>query len=153
MIKFILKILQSVDAYAHCDIPCGIYDPHNAQVAAHTVLRMTNLIQEAGDDIHKIARLTKVKEEHAELLKREVAIIWADYFKEENYKDLPGLHDIVFKIMKLASKTKQEVNPESANELLENVQKFAEIFWKSKGRETIRIGSGYPTEGEIVTPK
>lgn len=153
MIKFILKILPSVDAYAHCDIPCGIYDPHNAQVAAHTVLRMTNLIQEAGDDIHKISRLTKVKEEHAELLKREVAIIWADYFKEENYKDLPGLHDIVFKVMKLASKTKQEVNPESANELLENVQKFAEIFWKSKGRETIRIDSGYPTEGEIVTPK
>ena len=147
------KFLPTQTAYAHCDIPCGIYDPHNAQMAAHTVIRMTNLIKEAKDDVHKIARLTRVKEEHAELVKHEVRIIWGDYFKEENLKDYPNLHGLVFKIMKLASKAKQEVDLKTANELLSAVQEFAENFWKSKGRQTVRVKSGYPTEGEIVLPK
>ena len=149
----ILNLLPTQIAYAHCDIPCGIYDPHNAQMAAHTVLRMTHFLKEAGNDAHKISRLTKVKEEHAELVKREVAVLWADYFKEEHLKDYPNLHDLVFKILKLASKAKQEVNIENANELISKVQEFAEIFWKSKGRETTRVKSGYPTEGELVLPK
>lgn len=153
MIKFIFRILPSSIAYAHCDIPCGIYDPHNAQMASHTIIRMTNLLQEAGSDTHKVTRLTRVKEDHAELLKREIAVIWGDYFKEENLKDFPDLHKLVFSIMKLASKAKQEINIENANELLAKVQEFAEIFWKSKGRETVRVKSGYPTEGEIVAPK
>lgn len=152
-LKFLLKFFPVKTAFAHCDIPCGIYDPHNAQMASHTVLRMTNLISESGSDVHKVTRLTKVKEEHAELVKREVAILWGDYFKEEHLKDYPNLHDLVFKIMKLASKTKQEIDLPSANELLSKVQEFAEIFWKSKGREITRVKSGYPTEGEIVLPK
>jgi len=153
ILRLTLNLLPTQIAYAHCDIPCGIYDPHNAQMAAHTVLRMTNLLKEAGDDTHKISRLTKVKEEHAELIKREVAILWGDYFKDEHLKDYPNLHELVFSIMKLASKSKQEVNAESANELLSQVQEFSEIFWKTKNRETVRVKSGYPTEGDIVLPK
>lgn len=153
ILRLVLNLLPTQIAYAHCDIPCGIYDPHLAQMATHTVLRMTNLIKEAKDDVHKIARLTRVKEEHAELVKHEVRIIWGDYFKEEHLKEYPNLHELVFKIMKLASKTKQEVNLENANELLSKVQEFAEIYWKSKGREVVRTKSGYPTEGEIVLPK
>lgn len=152
-LSFLFKILPIQTAYAHCDIPCGIYDPHNAQMSAHTVLRMINLLGEAKNDAHKIARLTKVKEEHAELVKHEVRIIWGDYFKDEHLKDYPNLHELVFKIMKLASKTKQEVDLTSANELLSKVEEFAEIFWKTKGREVVRVKSGYPTEGEIVLPK
>lgn len=149
----IFNLLPSHTAYAHCDIPCGIYDPHNAQMAAHTVIRMTSLLGEAKGDVHKIARLTKVKEEHAELVKHEVRIIWGDYFKEEHLKDHPNLHSLVFKIMKHASKAKQEVSLEEANELLEMTQEFAEIFWKTKGKETVRVPSNYPTEGELVIPK
>lgn len=151
--KTLFDLLPAQIAYAHCDIPCGIYDPHNAQMAAHTVIRMMNLINEAKNDVHKIARLTKVKEDHAELVKHEVRIIWGDYFKEEHLKEHPNLHSLVFKIMKHASKVKQEVDLKAADELLSKVQEFSEIFWKTKGRETIRIKSGYPTEGEIVVPK
>lgn len=153
ILSIVFNLLPIQTAYAHCDIPCGIYDPHNAQMATHTVIRMVNLINEAKDDVHKITRLTKVKEEHAELVKHEVRIIWGDYFKEEHLKQYPNLHDLVFKIMKLASKTKQEVNLEAANELLSKVQEFAEIFWKTKDRKTVRVKSGYPTEGEIILPK
>lgn len=159
------KVLPAEIAYAHCDIPCGIYDPHQAQLAAHTVLRMTSIIDDltASSDnapfderkkiIHQIARCAAVKEEHAEIVKHEVRVIWGDYFKPEMLKDHPDLHELVFTIMKLASKTKQEINKDASLELLAKVQEFAEIFWKTKGRKTVRVASGYPTEGEIVLPK
>ncbi len=156
------KMLPTETAYAHCDIPCGIYDPHAAQVAAHTIIRMTKLIGDAKEEegeegrkefIHGMTRYVTVKEEHAEILKREVAVIWGDYFKEEHLKDFPNLHETVWKILKLASKTKQGIDLKSAEELLAKVQEFSEIFWKSKGRETMRVASGYPTGGEMVSPK
>jgi nickel superoxide dismutase len=162
---FLAKILPTQIAYAHCDIPCGIYDPHYAQVAAHTVIRMTQLItdlkpssenppvEERKKIIHNITRYTKVKEDHAEILKSEIRIIWGDYFKPEMIKEHPGLHDLVFRIMKSASKTKQEVNLDEALNLLSLVQEFSEIFWGTKKRKTTRVPSGYPSEGEIILPK
>lgn len=166
-----MSILRLVDfvftprvAYAHCDIPCGIYDPHEAQMAAHTIIRMTSMISElsASSDnpvfeerkkiISQIARLTKVKEEHAELLKTQVRVIWGDYFKVEHLTKYKKLHDLVFSIMKQASKVRQEVSLEEAQALLASVQKFAQIFWETKGRKTVRVKSGYPTEGELVLP-
>lgn len=151
--KALFNLLPAQTAYAHCDIPCGIYDPHNAQMAAHTVLRMTNLINETKGDIHKISRLTRVKEDHSELVKHDIGVIWWDYFKEEHLKQYPDLHLLVYEIMKLASKTKQEIDLEAANELISKVQEFSELFWKTKGRDVTRTKSGYPTEGEIVLPK
>lgn len=153
LLSFVFKALPVKPVYAHCDIPCGIYDPHAAQVAAHTVIRMTKLIQDAAGDMHKIARLTKVKEDHSEILKREVSILWSDYFKPEHLKKFPELHTQVWNILKLASKTKQEIDSDSAAKLLEETQKFAEVFYQSKGLEPVRIPSGFPTEGEIVTHK
>lgn len=161
-LSLINKIIPSSIAYAHCDIPCGIYDPHNAQLAAHTVIRMTNMINdlkvssknppfdERKKIISQISRLTKVKEEHAELVKHEIRILWADYFKDEHLKDYPNLHDLVFKTLKLASKARQEVNIDAAEELLASVQKIAEIFYKTKGATPVRVKTVYPTGGEIV---
>lgn len=154
LVALLIKLLPTKPILAHCDIPCGIYDPHEMQMAAHTVLRMTKMIQELKkEDTHQLARLTKVKEEHAERVKHEIRILWGDYFKEENSKDVPDLHERVWKILKLASKTKQNVDEQAANDLISAVQEFAEIFWKSKGLESVRIPSGYPTEGEIVSHK
>lgn len=152
-LKLVDKFFPPQKIYAHCDIPCGIYDPHLAQLAAHTVIRMVGLISEKKDSPHNIARLTKVKEEHAELVKHEVRIIWGDYFKPEHLEKYPNLHQLVFEIMKLGSKVKQEVNLEAAYQLLEKVQNFAEIFWQTKEVETVKIKTHYPTEGEIVIPK
>ncbi len=163
----LIKILPSRPVYAHCDIPCGIYDPHMAQMAAHTILRMTKLLQEVDTNVdkdnedeedwikmkHDVSRKTAVKEKHAEIAEEEIVTLWADYFKEEHLKDYPELHDLIWKTIKLTGKVRQEINLEAANELLENVQKIAEIFWKTKGFEPIRILSGYPTEGEIVSHK
>ena len=165
LLRLVDEIFKPSIAYAHCDIPCGIYDPHEAQMAAHTVIRMIGMIiylkvssqnpdfEERKKIISQVARLTKVKEEHAEIIKHQIRIIWGDYFKPEHLEKYKDLHELVFKIMKQASKVKQEINPEAAKELLTNVQKFAKIFWETTERETVRVKSGYPTKGEIVVPK
>ena len=161
----LLKLLPKNIAYAHCDIPCGIYDPYLAQLAAHTVIRMTSLINDlksSSDNpsfderkkiIHQIGRFTKVKDEHAEIVKHEVRVLWGDYFKEEHLKEYPELNDLVFKTMKLASKARQEINIDAARELLMSVQKVAEIFWKTKNIKSAKINAPYPSGGTIIIPK
>lgn len=156
MIKWLIKLLPSKTIYAHCDIPCGIYDPHNMQMAAHTVIRMTQMIQELeeGEDhkkfTHQMARLVKVKEEHAELCKHELRVLWADYFKPEMIEKYPDLHNLVFETMKLASKGRQNIDIDSSEKLLENTQKIAEIFFETKGLKSKKVKAPYPTEREIV---
>jgi len=158
----LIKLLPVSTAYAHCDVPCGIYDPHLAQMAAHTVIRMTSLLDDlqAADKIpfeerkkiiSQISRLTKVKEDHAETIKHEIRVLWGDYFKEEHLKAYPDLHNLVFKIMKLSSKARQEINIDAANQLLSAVQEIAEIFYKTKNVKPIRVKSVYPTGLEIIS--
>ncbi len=148
------RVVPARVAYAHCDIPCGIYDSHLAQLAAHTVIRMTALISETPpQDVHKISRLAAAKEEHAELCKREIRVLWGDYFKPEHVEKHPELHELVWVVMKLASQARQEASMKAAEDLLETVNKIAEIFWQTKGIETVRVKSPYPTKKETVYPK
>lgn len=143
---------------AHCDIPCGIYDPHQMQLAALTIIRMNQLIEALapGPDNayhNSMARYVAVKEEHAELLKKEVRVIWGDYFKPEHLEKHKDLHTTVWNILKLAGKCRQEVNMAAAQELLASVQKFAEIFWDTKGAKTHRQASKQGAAGgELVYP-
>ena len=91
-------------AHAHCDIPCGIYDPHLMQIGALTVIRMNQLIAALEKDDqaarHSFARYTLVKEEHAELVKREVRVIFGDYFKPEHVEKFPELPQLTWDILK-----------------------------------------------------
>ena len=133
------------DAEAHCDIPCGIYDPVTAKIAAQTVLKMVMRIQAAEHPApgssesermahhNTVSRYVAVKEEHAELVKKEVDILWHDYFKPEHLEKHPDLHTTVWETTKLASKNKQAVDLDSAKSLVESVDKIAETFWTTKG--------------------
>jgi nickel superoxide dismutase len=161
--KGILKRLDGVFgfevAYAHCDIPCGIYDPHMAQMAAHTVVRMDMLIAAlpkdnppTEDTREKFVRYTIVKEQHAEICKNEIRVLWGDYFKPEHTQTNPEIHGLVFDTLKLASKARQSTNLTDAEALLTSVQKIAEIFWKTKGIQTKKVKSPYPSEHEMVYP-
>lgn len=155
------RALPTTDAHAHCDIPCGIYDPHLAQVAALTVLRMNQLIadlapptaMEKGERdkyMHALVRYTQVKEEHAELVKHEVRIIRGDFFKPDNSPDNIG--EIVDGIMKTASAARQNIDADAGNKLLDLVNQFAEAFWKAKGVATKKAGSNQAAGGEFVVP-
>jgi nickel superoxide dismutase len=152
-------------AHAHCDIPCGIYDPHAAQLGALTVVRMVQLIQglqkpaegaskeEWDTYTMQISRYTAVKEEHAKIVEHELVIIWSDYFRPEHVEKYPNLHDLVWKTAKLTSTVKQQVNMEAAQQLLAGTQQFAEIFWETKGVKTRRQPSNQgQVGGELVYP-
>ena len=151
-------------AYAHCDYPCGIYDPHLAQLSALTVVRMVDLMRslpkpsaekpdEMLDYVHDMARAVEVKEKHAELCKHEIRIIWGDYIKPDHVKAHPELHEIVFNIMKFGGKSKQEPDREAAMKLLNEVNKFSEIFWETKGIKTKRAKAPYDPHEEVVYPQ
>lgn len=166
LLQLLNKISPADTAYAHCDIPCGIYDPHHAQMAAHTVVRMMDLIKDhtahlkevklySDEDVtlrNNFIRSIKIKEDHAEIVKHEIRIIWGDYFKPEHLEKHKDLNDIVWKIMKLGSKCKQTVDKQAAADLLDAVNKFAEIFWETKNIKTKRVKAPYPTGKEMVVP-
>jgi nickel superoxide dismutase len=163
--RILEKILPEETAYAHCDIPCGIYDPNYAQVAAHTVIRMDTLIGELTEKAkgtptpaemeqyaHGIARYVEIKEKHAEICKHEVRILWGDYFKPDHAKAFPDLHDLVWKVMMLGSQSKQTTDLQVGEQLLDTVNQIAEIFWKTKDVTPVRTASHYPTGREMVVP-
>src|ERR1035437_4459738 len=144
ILKNISKLLPEKIAFAHCDIPCGIYDPYVAQRAAHTILRMTQLLTDLKTDdqkklAHDISRMTHVEEEHTDLLEEELETLRYDYFKEEHFKTYPNLESLFTKTLKTASKARQEINLEAANEVLVNVLEIAEIFFKTKNVEPVRV--------------
>jgi nickel superoxide dismutase len=124
--------------HAHCDIPCGIYDPHGAELAARTVARMVELIGQlpkenrSDADQQKFIRYVTVKEQHAEIVKHEVTVIWGDYFKPEHVERYPDLHDRTWKILKLAGRNKQNIDAQAAADLEAAVKEFADIFWSTK---------------------
>ena len=155
------RLLPAEEAHAHCDIPCGIYDPHLALVGAVTVVRMNQLIEQLAPPtamekserdkyMHALVRYTRTKEEHAELVKHEVRIIRGDFFKPDNSPD--GLGELVDGIMKTASKARQNIDMEAAQQPLELVNQFAEAFWKAKGVATKRQSSNQAVGGEYVVP-
>lgn len=135
--ELITIILPAKVAYAHCDIPCGIYDPHAAQLAAKTVLTMVQKINQLPHNselptLNSLVRMVEVKEHYAEICKREMLILWTDYFKPEHLEEFPDLHELVWKAAKLCSENKRAVDEVKAGELAAAVDKIAEIFNQTK---------------------
>ena len=143
---------------AHCDVPCGIYDPSRAQIAALSVIRMIDLINTAvkgEDDIayhNDIGRYIATKEEEAILCKREITIIWGDFIKPPHLLKYPDLHTLAHKIMMLGGAVKQHASREKGMELLAAVNEFAEIFWEIKGVKTQKVTAPYAPSELVVSP-
>jgi len=144
-------------AKAHCDVPCGIYDPISAQIAALSVIRMVDLMEalEKSDSLEYINTITRhisVKEEEAEKVKHEVRIIWGDFIKPPMIEKYPNIHTLVHTIMALGSANRQHVSRAKAVELLDAVNEFAEIFWSLKEVPTKKVKANYLLGEEIVVP-
>lgn len=148
ILAHISRMLPEITAEAHCDIPCGIYEPTAAKIAALTVLRMALQINELHPPkgfplnfdlsimkqfANSMMRRIAVKEQHAETCKRELLILWTDFFKPEHLETHPHLHDIFWKAAKMCSKNKQEVSEDAARELVAAVDEIARMFYEIKG--------------------
>lgn len=131
---------------AHCDGPCGVYDPASARIAAEAVVSMTKKIQAleppALDNpeamvayLNTIARFVQIKEEQAHLAKEEILVLWTDYFKPAHLEKYPNLHELVWSATKLCSKAKHEVNLQAAEDLMDHIKQIHDIFWETKGRD------------------
>ena len=158
-LNFLESIIPVKEVRAHCDIPCGIYDPGHALVACLTVIRMTDLINDHKDVRHsvgwhnEVSRYIAEKERHAAIVKHEIRIIWGDFFKAPQFEKYPELHELTHSIMRLSSKTRQEVNKDAALQLLDKVNRFAEIFWEVKGIPTQKAVCPYLPSLETVYPQ
>ncbi len=134
-------VLKPSLVYAHCDIPCGIYETNSMTTAADTVAKMVEKILEIKPDTdpqkdkenrNSFVRMVQVKEEHAQKCKQEILILWTDYFKDEHLAKFPELHAKVWKATKLCSQAKRTVDLKVAQQLKEAVADIAQIFAATK---------------------
>ena len=145
ILSFLLRIIDEMappqKVYAHCDVPCGLYSADAAKMAADTVAKMVEKImalptggspQEILAVRNSFVRMVHTKEQHAELCKRELLILWADFFKPEHLAIFPDLHETFWKAAKLCSKNKQSIDAQAAKDLQAAVTHIAEMFAKAK---------------------
>ncbi len=160
IVNAIDKIANFKEAKAHCDVPCGIYDPITAQISALSTIRMADLMNELDktgeknlECKNKMVRYIVTKEEHAEKAKHEIRVIWGDFLKEQHFKKYPQLDGLVHKIMEVGSKVRQSPEREVGVELLDLINQFAEIFWEIKGYKTKKAKAPYAPALDLVYPE
>ena len=135
-----------IEASAHCDGPCGVYDPASARVAGEAVQSMTNkmlglVCPDTSDGaamaayLNTMSRYAAIKEEEAQKCKDELLVLWTDFFKPQHLESNPGLHDMFWKAAKLCSACKVEVSEVHAQELMDAIEEIHGVFWGAKGRE------------------
>lgn len=116
--------------YAHCDLPCGVYDPIQAQLEAISISKIMDKYPDLSET-DKI-RAIVIKEQRAELVKHHLWVLWTDYFKLEHVEKFPNLHDLFWRATKAAGDTKKSVDPIVGQKLLDLIAEIAEIFKQTK---------------------
>ena len=140
--NFIKGLLRpSQVASAHCDGPCGVYDPASARIAAEAVLSMAKkLVALEGNYLateNTRSRYIAIKEEQAQVSKTELLILWTDYFKPPHLEANPEIHNIFWNAAKLCSQNKVEVSVDAAQALVDTCEQVHNIFWASKSRDDV----------------
>lgn len=117
--------------YAHCDLPCGVYDPAQARIEAQSVLEIMKKYA-AMDHEEDKWRAIFIKEQRAGLVKQHLWVLWTDYFKPVHLQKYPDLHDKFWKATKQAGECKKTVDPAEGQKLLDLIDDIADIFWETK---------------------
>ena len=127
------SMFSTVEATAHCDLPCGVYDPAQARIEAESVKAIQEKYQGNEDPVFR-QRAVLIKEQRAELVKHHLAVLWHDYFKAPHFEKYPELHTLFNDTIKLASGTgsKQSMDPADGSKLLDNIKEIDRIFWETK---------------------
>ena len=128
---------------AHCDLPCGVYDPEQARIEAESCYKIIEKMG-ANSDAAFTTRAIHIKEERADLVKHHLDVLWHDYFKPEHLEKYPDLHDTFWKATKQASKVKQSLDAGAAKELLSMIDTIDEMWKATGGPEKTRV-NGRPS--------
>jgi nickel superoxide dismutase len=118
---------------AHCDLPCGVYDPAQARIEAESVKAIQEKYQ-SNEDATFRARAVQIKEQRSELVKHHLEVLWSDYFKAPHFEKYPQLHTLFNDAVKAAGAggTKSSNDPKTGQQLLDLIKEIDEIFWATK---------------------
>jgi nickel superoxide dismutase len=134
MLRTVRRLLApSVTVHAHCDLPCGVYDPAQARIEAQSVKATIEKYHASDDEVFK-ARAVAIKEERSDLVKHHLWVLWTDYFKAPHFEKYPNLNGLFNEATKLAGAggTKGSLDVAVADQLLAKIDEIAEIFWETK---------------------
>ncbi len=116
--------------YAHCDLPCGVYDPAQARIEAQSIKAMMEKYESL--DEHNKLRAVVIIEQRAELVKHHLWVLWTDYFKPVHLATYPDLHEKFWLATKQAGECKHHLDVAVADQLLSQIDEIADIFWATK---------------------
>ena len=127
------SVFSAVEATAHCDLPCGVYDPAQARIEAESVKAIQEKYQ-ANEDPAFRTRAILIKEQRSDLVKHHLWVLWTDYFKPPHFEKYPQLHDLFNKATKQAGAAggKGSMDPAQGQELLDSIAEIDRIFWETK---------------------
>ncbi len=133
MLSRFLNLLGGTEVSAHCDLPCGVYDPAQAKIEAESVKACITKYNASDDEVFK-ARAVSIKEERSDLVKHHLWVLWTDYFKPPHFEKYPQLHVLFNEATKLAGAggTKGSLDEKVADQLLEKIDEISTIFWETK---------------------
>ncbi|HSH23177.1 MAG TPA: superoxide dismutase, Ni [Acidimicrobiales bacterium] len=125
------RVSPPVYGSAHCDLPCGVYDPAQARIEADSVKALQQKYQDSDDPVFR-QRAVLIKEQRADLVKHHLWVLWTDYFKPNHLESYPDLHDRFWTATKLAGDSKRSVDPAQGQQLLDAIAEIDRIFWETK---------------------
>ena len=134
MFKSLIEIIKPKQTvFAHCDLPCGVYDPAQAKIEAQSVKASMEKYAASSDPDFK-SRAVAIKEERSELVKHHLWVLWTDYFKPNHFEAYPQLHTLFNEATKLAGAggSKGSNDVAVADKLIAKIDELAEIFWATK---------------------
>jgi nickel superoxide dismutase len=133
--RLLSRILRpQLEATAHCDLPCGVYDPAQARIEAESVKAIQEKYQSNEDPDYR-TRAIDIKEQRSELVKHHLWVLWTDYFKPPHFEKYPELHELFNKATKAAGApngTKASNDPKTGQDLLDLIAQIDKIFWETK---------------------
>ena len=124
-------LAPTVEVSAHCDLPCGVYDPAQARIEAESIKAIIAKVAD-NDDPDFRTRAILIKEQRSELVKHHLWVLWTDYFKPQHLEQFPNLHDLFWQATKAAGRAKHSVDPADQQKLLDLIGEIDTVFQKSK---------------------
>ena len=138
LLTLVDRIAPPLEVSAHCDVPCGVYDPEQARIEAESCLKIIQKYADSDDEVFR-ARCVGIKEERADIAKHHIYVLWSDYFKPPHVEQFPNLHQVCWEAAKQCSAVKHAMDADAAQKLLDLIDQIEEMWKATGGADTTRI--------------